>query len=176
MCGRLHNCDRKAIGGGWNGAAKPALAASANRIQRGFIPGRQLIENVMNLDTHARVFGAAGRNALLAFFDFAAAFPSVMHSWIMIVIDANGTSDGLRQLIKAMYCFVECGTVPDGEYFFLYLILSGVLQGCPLSGMIFAMTVDPFLQKFVTEAEDTNVAVVRACADDSGAFNFEVDL
>ena len=31
------------------------------------------------------------------------------------------------------------------------------------------MGVDPFLNKFVAEAEDTGEAVVRACADDIGA-------
>ena len=167
--GMKHNKENTIIGAVWNESAKHALAASANRIQQGFIPGRQMIENVMNLDTYAQVFGAAGRGAPLAFFDFAAAFPSVMHSWIMIVIEQNSTPDGFRQIIRAMYGFVECGTVPEGAYFFMYLILSGVLQGCPLSGLIFAMAVDPFLNKFVAEAEDTGAAVIRACADDIGA-------
>jgi hypothetical protein len=63
-----------------------------------------------------------------------------------------------------MYRFVECGTLVDGVLRFQYYI-----QGCNLSGMIFAMVVDPFLNKFVAEAEDTRLAVVRACADDIGA-------
>jgi hypothetical protein len=39
----MKNKDNTIIGGVWNESAKPALAASANRIQRGFIPGRQMI-------------------------------------------------------------------------------------------------------------------------------------
>ena len=68
-----------------------------------------------------------------------------------------------------MYKFVESGTVVDGAHFFLYYALSGVLQGSPRSGLIFAMAVDLFLDKFETEAEYTGAAVVRACADGIGA-------
>jgi hypothetical protein len=129
----LKSTDNKIIGAVWNISAKNALSSSACRIQRGFTPGRQMIENVMNLDTHARIFGSAGhchfgdsevapvttrrdtvtpgpivlppfggdcrRSStlvrkpdrkterlasgrlcpLLAFWDFAAAFPSVLH-------------------------------------------------------------------------------------------------
>lgn len=111
---------------------------------------------------------------VLAFFDFAAAFSSVLHSWIMIIIEESRTPDGLRQIIKAMYRFVECGTVVDGVLRFLYFILSGVMQECPLSGLIFAIVVDSFQSKFVKEAENTGAAVFRACADDIGAAQHDI--
>ena len=41
--------------------------------------------------------------------------------------------------------------------------------GLPLSGLIFALAVDPFLCQLVAEAEASGAAAVRACADDIGA-------
>ena len=57
------NTDNKIIVGVNNYLAKRMLAASAVDIQRGFVPGRQLVANVLELDTYARWFGAAGHES-----------------------------------------------------------------------------------------------------------------
>ena len=56
----LKNSDNKLVAGINNHVAKPMLAASAVDIQRGFVPGRQLVANPLELDTFGRWFGAAG--------------------------------------------------------------------------------------------------------------------
>ena len=56
----LKNSDNKTIAGVNNHAAKSMLAASVIDIQRGFVPGRQLVQNVLELDTFGRWFGPAG--------------------------------------------------------------------------------------------------------------------
>jgi len=56
----LKNCDNKTIGGTVNMVAKPVLAKSAIWMQRGFVPGRQLIQNVLDIDTFARILGDRG--------------------------------------------------------------------------------------------------------------------
>jgi hypothetical protein len=201
----MKNCDNKTVAGVYNAACKRTLSASANRLQRGFIAGRQIIQNVMNMDTHARIFGRrghcdfvvaesngalpllpgeGGRIAskmhgmatlplellcpLLAFFDFAAAFPSVLHSWLFLSLEACGAPDGFVKVIAAMYRCVSTYTVVEGCSHFMFWVLSGVLQGCPLSGMLFAIALNPFLNKFDKELDSPGVACVRACADDIG--------
>ena len=56
----LINSDNKIIAGVNNHLAKRMLAASTVDIQRGFVLGRQLVANVLELDTYARWLGAAG--------------------------------------------------------------------------------------------------------------------
>ena len=68
---------------------------------------------------------------LLAFWDFAAAFPSVLHAWILIIIEVCSVPDGLRQIIRTMYKFVECYVVVEGRFFFAYYVWNGVFLGCP---------------------------------------------
>lgn len=57
-----------------------------------------------------------------------------------------------------------------GIEFWLYLVTSGVLQGCPLSGSLFVIAIDPLLCKFERYILDKSLGTVTACADDIGAF------
>ncbi len=51
----------------------------------------------------------------------------------------------------------------------MFLVLCGVLQGCPLSGILFAWAMDPFLEAMRVPIDCRGLAVTRACADDVGA-------
>lgn len=57
----------------------------------------------------------------------------------------------------------------DGEMLWLSCVISGVLQGGPLSGSSFVIALDPLLYTFKHAIEDTSLGKVRACADDVGA-------
>ena len=59
--------------------------------------------------------------------------------------------------------------VGNGHLQFLFLIWSGVLRGCPLSGSLFAMVMDSFLRAMVVQVEASQLGIIRACADDVGA-------
>ena len=46
--------------------------------------------------------------------------------------------------VEALYFFVEAyGSVEGGEHF-LFLILAGVLQGCPFIATLFVDAIEPF--------------------------------
>eukprot|EP00959_Pyramimonas_sp_CCMP1952_P309946 6486021-Pyramimonas_sp.AAC.1 len=56
----------------------------------------------------------------------------------------------------------------------LSCITSGIIQGCPASGTLFALGADPFLKMFRQKLETPNLGLVRACADDIGAILFRL--
>ena len=120
---------------------------------------------------------------LLLLFDFAAAFPSVAHAWIFNVLLLINMPEGLYDLICALYkCNMAYMCTPAGNKF-IFMILWGVLQGCPLSGSLFVMAIDPLLHMFRIMLEDSALGAVRACADDigialrtSGASSFLYDV
>jgi hypothetical protein len=56
----LNNSDKQTIAAVQNNSFKPAIKVSACGIQRGFVPGRQLLANVADLDTAAREYGMRG--------------------------------------------------------------------------------------------------------------------
>jgi len=105
---------------------------------------------------------------LLLLFDYAAAFPSVSHAWIRLVLQFIRFPSGLFSVVCGLYHKNQAflGT-PDGIVF-MFLVLSGVLQGCPLSGSLFVIVIDPLLHMFKVHLEDTGLGVPRACADDVG--------
>ena len=167
----LKNSDNKLIGGVQNDKMKPALSKGLCKLQRGFCPDRQLVQNVLDLDTASRVHSMASPSfkiPILAFWDFAAAFPSVFHAWVLLAVQAYQLPLGLVELIRGIYFMNMAYLQVKGTFIYLYMIVTGVLQGCPLSGMIFDIGLDPFLRWMEKDIERTGLGTIRACADDIG--------
>ena len=167
----MKNSDNKTVGSVFNDKMKPVLSKQLCKLQRGFVPGEQLIENVLDLDTASRIHGmqsSAALKPILALWDFAAAFPSVLHAWIFMVIRAYEFPGGAQNLINAMYFMNHTYLNLESATVFLFVFLSGVLQGCPLSGMLFDVALDPFLRWFDAAVRPDFDGVIRACADDIG--------
>ena len=51
----LRNTDNKIISGTMNNTFKPALTKHASKLQRGFVPHRNFLDNIVDLDTEARL-------------------------------------------------------------------------------------------------------------------------
>jgi len=186
----LKNGDNKAIAGITNWAITPVVKTFASKIQRGFVKGRQLVQNVVDLDFESRASalryaarsgsanfecdlsivkdGCVGHLPVLILFDFAAAFPSVAHSWIRAVLICLQFPRGILNVFDALYtrneAYWECG----GVQHWLFTVVAGVLQGCPLSGSLFVIAIDPLLFLFSRFIVDPFKGRVAACADDIG--------
>ena len=76
----LKNLDNKIIAAVANHKFKQPLAESACSLQRGFVQGRNFVNNIVELDVDPRVNGMNPELFLpcTAFFDCGAAFPSVV--------------------------------------------------------------------------------------------------
>ena len=148
------NCDNKTLAGCVNAAMTPSIAKHADDQQEGFVRGRQGLNNVVTIDCLSRVAdakAAAGDNLpieftpLLLLFDFAAAFPSLAHEFIFMVLQFYQAPAGMYLFFVALYTDNKCYALFGGVRFFLYCIRSGILQGCPASGSLFVMAIDAFL-------------------------------
>ena len=107
--------------------------------------GRNFLSRVVRLDAIAR---AAGRrpalSTLFVSFDIRAAFPSLSRSFLWRVLERHRIPKGYLNVVSALYsgAFADsrCGAARHP----LFLVTSGVAQGCPLSGTIWALCMDPF--------------------------------
>ena len=52
------------------------------RLQRGFLPGRSMLANLVDIDCQMRKEAFGSEEAGAVFFDFAAAFPSLEHDYL----------------------------------------------------------------------------------------------
>ena len=167
----LKNCDNKMICAVVNFALRIPLATHACSVERGFIPGRQLVSSVVDFDVHGRIYGSQPVDSdpsLISLYDFAAAFPSMSHTWIAACPTALGIPSGAHDLIMSMCRLSLAHSAAGGALIPLFLILSGVLLGCPLSGFLFAVGVDPFVWWVYKVIELAGLWKIRVCADDTG--------
>ena len=187
----LKNTDNKKVALVLNFSVSPVIERCACDLQNGFIHGRQLVQNPVDLDHSARLSslryaskhdeprnfaaditiplkGCLGLLPLLLLFDYAAAFPSVAHWWIFAVLKFAGAPTGFINAVKTLYTDNKGYYTVGGLRNFLFMVTSGVLQGCPLSGSLFVFAIDPLLRHFKTYIDSKGVGKVRACADDLG--------
>ncbi len=85
----LKNSDNKIIASAWLQCLKKPYKGYVDPMQGGFVPGRQFLQNLLDIDTQARLDSMpknGGQLAHMIFFDFAAAFPSISHEWMWVVI------------------------------------------------------------------------------------------
>ena len=76
------NCDNRILANAVRLRVEPLLAEWISPQQRGFVPGRSMLANVVDVD-HAMMRAALCNDAGVAvFFDFNAAFPGVSHDFL----------------------------------------------------------------------------------------------
>ena len=87
-------------------------------------------------------------------FDFAAAFPSVLQAWLLLVLKAIQAPEGFMNTFISMYSEHHAYTRSQGGLVLMFKVFSGVLQGCPLSGTLFNVGIDPPLWCFLALLSD----------------------
>ena len=87
----------------------------------------------------------ATRDSGILVTDFAAAYPSVNHSWIFHVLEKAEVPGFSCRFLRVIYCNgmmeVEFARKTRGQF----LMSRGVRQGCPASRFLFAMAFRPYL-------------------------------
>ena len=178
--------DNKAVCASTCYALSPVTRSCTSALQRA-CPGRQLGQNIIELDVESRVLAMrcldsrethsmegnipphqVARLACLMLFDFAAAFPSVFHAWIFLVLKFIKAPIGFVNLVKTLYKGNEAYLKSGSSMQWLFSVFSGVLQGCPLSGALFNFAMDPLLHLFAKLVVNPGLGKVMACADDIG--------
>jgi hypothetical protein len=192
----LKDTSNKSVGSAWLWKLRGPQVAHACAAQRGFVPTRNFVQNVIELDVDSRKCSLLrdaplgptppprpgvrpllpARDAspparllpALLTWDFATAFPSVAHQALWIVLRAMAIPTGLINLFKSMYWFASARACSDPSKI-LFFVFRGVIQGCALSGLLFTWLLDPFLCWMVAVLESRGLGLVRACADDIGS-------
>ena len=82
---------------------------------------------------------------ILGAYDFEAAFPSVIHDWIWLVLKFRKLPENYILLYKGIYHQATAKFMHAGHKHTLINFLSGVLQGLPWSAFLFDNALDPFL-------------------------------
>ncbi|CAK0884647.1 unnamed protein product [Prorocentrum cordatum] len=163
----LSNCDNKLLS---SAIAVPIAKVAEDKVdkaQRGFIKGRQMLDNIVEVDSNLTIWSAmcGCKNAGSALFDLKAAFPSIHHMFIWACLRALGIPEFVIAAIIALYKDCVMYIVFAGSRKHFILVERGVKQGCPLSGIIFSICFDPVVRRLKEIAYRIPV-VLNAFADD----------
>ena len=177
----LKNTDVKTISGAIHHCIKREVPRFASSLQRGFIYGRNFLDNIVELDTWSRIFAMKSMDPhlsapIMLFTDFGVAFPSIIHKWLFLTLRCSNLPAGLVYFNKGIYASVTAVGRAEASVVTLFFILSGVIQGCPLASFCFVVAFDPFLNLFDSLVVKSELGVVRACADDVGCAIVSLDI
>ena len=163
----VSNTDCKIVACACNESLKAALPRWAKYEQRGFVMGRQLVDNVIDIDAVSHVAAAQCSDAVLALFDFANAFPSVAWAYLFLMLAYSGMPQHMARMIKKLYSNPQHYLRFMGLTTYAFTPAAGTKQGCPLSGSLFVMVLDPMISLLLSCLGPRDV--VRGFADDLAA-------
>eukprot|EP00973_Karenia_brevis_P007352 994720-Karenia_brevis.AAC.1 len=86
----------------------------------------------------------------------------------MDVLHAMDVPEGLFAYIHELYRKCQLFFSLFGQDLFVCILRSGVIQGCPLSGTLFTIVIDIFLEFMYQEIYEKGRGEIAACADDIG--------
>ena len=122
-----------------------------------------MLENVVDVDECMAQTALRGGRGAAIFFDFAAAFPSLGHAYLMNVRKHLGLPPWLLRYVRALYANNKCVLIVAGKRFDGFGVHSGVRQGCPLSPLLFAVVLELLLLRLERVCPRS---LLRAYADD----------
>ncbi len=159
------NTDNRLVANTLRKRWEPIFDAWISRMQQGFLPFRSMASNIIELEARAQQVCLGKSRGAILLLDFRAAFPSISHGFLHQMLAALGVPNSVCTSVKNLYCSHSCtvnfGSVSlDG-----FDIQAGIRQGCPLSPLLFALTIDIVLRRLHRRLPS---ALVRAFADDIG--------
>ena len=106
-----------------------------------------MTDNIFEIETTALAHVAcAPQESGILLTDFAAAYPSVNHSWILSVLEKIELPGFICRFLRSVHndstTHVEFAGATRGQF----LMAGGVRQGCPASGFLFCDGLRPDLQ------------------------------
>jgi len=157
------NTDNRLIANSMRLQWEPTFESWISPIQQGFLPGRSMADNILQVDAVAQRLALSQPRAGIMLLDFRAAFPSVGHDFLHKSLTALGLPSCLRRSIRNLYCNHTCNISLGGGHHQGFGIGAGIRQGCPLSPVLFALIIDIVLRRIQRLIP---TAVVKAFADD----------
>ncbi len=159
----LVNTDNRIIAGALRYKLEPILAKRISHMQHGFLSGRSMLGNSVDIQHAAQLTAMKHSKGGLLLLDFKAAFPSLGHRYLHTVLGALGLPDHILNSINMLYHQHGCNILFGGQSFEGFPIDAGIRQGCPLSPLLLALVIDLLLRRLQKHLPN---CTIRAFADD----------
>ena len=142
----LGNTDAKLFAASVLSMFIPGLSDFISEEQSGFMPGRDILHNVLATDDAMKRAALQSRDGGACFFDFAAAFPSISHDFLWRALAAAGVPARIVSRIQSLYSANSHWLKWQRSKSPLFSVGSGVKQGCPLSPTLYIVVTECVLR------------------------------
>ena len=132
----------------------PILNTWISNMQRGFLTGRSMLSNIIDIDFHAMRISMKEAYGGLVLFDFAAAFPSLSQGYMWGVLQHIGLPPHTLRAIQALYRNNMHLVKVKSNIYPSFSATSGVRQGCPMSPLLVATVADLLLRRLKAKLPD----------------------
>ncbi|GBN17408.1 Retrovirus-related Pol polyprotein from type-1 retrotransposable element R2 [Araneus ventricosus] len=131
--------------------------------QKGFLPYDGVIEHNFVLQDRKIRARKQKKELCIAWLDISNAFGDIPHSAILDALNANKTGDVFRDVVEDIYTNCRTQILAKDTRTDYIDVRRGVKQGCPLSGILFNLSIHPTLRRIQGNASDHRIF---AFADD----------
>ena len=114
--------------------------------QQGFIKGGNIQLNIQRLDDLMHYMEHAHKEGMVALLDFEKAFDRVDHQYLLRVLQAYNFPPNFINTIKTIYSKRRSTILLNGTRTKSFAIGRGVLQGDPLSPLLFLLALEPMAE------------------------------
>ena len=158
------NCDNRLIASAARNRWETHLAEWILPRQQGFLRGRSILTNLLQLDTASMITSLTQPSGACILLDFASAFPSISQEFLFATLEHIGLPHNALNLLNSLYsnsfCEVKQGSTSTPGF----TLETGVRQGCPLSPLLYATVAEVLLDAIEHRCPNT---LTRCYADDT---------
>ena len=117
------------------------------------VPGRNIFNNLHLMRDCIRVANLKNLPLAVVSLDQEKAFDRVDHGWLLKTLRAFGVGDKFVSMIELLYAKAQCILKINGDLCAPFDFARGIRQGCPLSGSLYAISIEPLLH-YVRKSDD----------------------
>ena len=121
---------------------KKILSKLINEDQTGYIKNRFIgfnLRQIQDIIDYADIYKIEGS---LVFIDFKKAFDSLEWDFMLLTLKRFGFNDSFVNWVKTMYTDIQTCVINNGWIFEMFRNTRGIHQGCPLSALLFVLSVE----------------------------------
>ena len=118
------------------------LPTIISKDQNGYIQGRFIGCNIRTILDMIHVSQNETFSTLITFIDYEKAFDNIKWSFMHKCLKAFGFGPVIQNWIKILYTNVSSCVINNGFASAFFMLSKGIRQGCPLSALLFIITVE----------------------------------